>query len=165
MSRPRPKPLPHCRRWRVRREILWDARFAHVRLAAFQGCRPFQRPLSFMPKHCSLRVRRRPPGAGPCLSVVCQTRSCTNIVSCPLKSHIQPDGLKCSQCNAVMGIASVQTQLEVQIREHIAKYYESWTICDDATCGNRTRMMGVYGRRCLRPGCRGTVAFEVSLPI
>ena len=23
-------------------------------------------------------------------------------------------------------------------------------------------MMGVYGRRCLRQGCRGTVAFEVS---
>jgi len=23
-------------------------------------------------------------------------------------------------------------------------------------------MMGVYGRRCLRPGCRGTVAFEYS---
>lgn len=22
-------------------------------------------------------------------------------------------------------------------------------------------MMGVYGRRCLRPGCRGTVSFEV----
>ena len=55
----------------------------------------------------------------------------------------------------------MQTQLEVQIREHIAKYYESWTVCDDATCGNRTRMMGVYGRRCLRPGCRGSVAFEV----
>lgn len=61
-----------------------------------------------------------------------------------------------------MGMASVQTQLEVQIREHIAKYYEGWTVCDDATCGNRTRMMGVYGRRCLRPGCQGSVAFEVS---
>jgi len=52
--------------------------------------------------------------------------------------------------------------LVTQIRENISKYYEGWTICDDPTCGNRTRMMGVYGRRCLRQGCRGTVTFEVS---
>ncbi len=63
-----------------------------------------------------------------------------------------------------MGMASVQTQLEVQVREHIAKYYEGWTVCEDATCGHRTRMMGVYGRRCLRPGCLATVTFEVSSP-
>ena len=62
-------------------------------------------------------------------------------------------------------MASVQTQLEVQIREHIAKYYESWTVCEDSTCANRTRMMGVYGRRCLRPGCQGKVAFEVSTAV
>ena len=72
-------------------------------------------------------------------------------------------GLACPQCLATINPASVQTQLEVQIREHIAKYYESWTVCDDATCGNRTRMMGVYGRRCLRPGCMGSVAFEVRI--
>lgn len=67
----------------------------------------------------------------------------------------------CTQCRGELSIASVQTQLEVQIRTHIARYYESWTVCDDPTCGNRTRMMGVYGRRCLRPGCRGAVSFEV----
>ncbi|TBU30600.1 DNA polymerase alpha catalytic subunit [Dichomitus squalens] len=94
-------------------------------------------------------------------------RSCQNVVPfAPVsdreKSHIRYSGLVCPQCRAAVSVASVQTQLEVQIREHIAKYYESWTICDDATCGNRTRMMGVYGRRCLRPGCRGTVAFEYS---
>lgn len=54
-------------------------------------------------------------------------------------------------------------QLESQIREHIAKYYEGWAACNDPTCGYRTRMMGVYGRRCLRPDCKGTVSFEVSL--
>ncbi|KAI0793848.1 DNA polymerase alpha catalytic subunit [Fomes fomentarius] len=94
-------------------------------------------------------------------------RACQNNVPCgPLnereKSHIQPSGLTCPQCHAAVGMASVQTQLEVQIREHIAKYYENWTVCDDSTCGNRTRMMGVYGRRCLRPGCRGSVTFEYS---
>ncbi|KAI0731115.1 hypothetical protein C8Q76DRAFT_644698 [Earliella scabrosa] len=94
-------------------------------------------------------------------------RSCQNSVPFgPLnereKSHIQTAGLTCPQCRAAVGMPSVQTQLEVQIREHIAKYYESWTVCEDSTCANRTRMMGVYGRRCLRPGCQGKVAFEYS---
>jgi hypothetical protein len=52
-------------------------------------------------------------------------------------------------------------QLETQIREHISKYYEGWTVCEDQTCGQRTRKMGVWGRRCLRQGCKGKVAFEV----
>lgn len=55
-------------------------------------------------------------------------------------------------------------QLESQIRDCINKYYEGWTVCDDPTCRNRAKMMGVYGRRCLRPGCRGSVTFEVSDP-
>ncbi|KAI0676013.1 hypothetical protein C8Q78DRAFT_963901 [Trametes maxima] len=78
------------------------------------------------------------------------------------KSTIQSSGAMCSGCHVPMGLASLQTQLEVQIRAHIARYYESWTVCDDPTCGSRTRMMGVYGRRCLRPGCPGTVSFEYS---
>lgn len=78
------------------------------------------------------------------------------------ESIVTREGVKCPACQAKFGIASLQAQLEVQIREKIAQYYQAWTVCDDTTCGNRTRMMGVYGRRCLRPGCRGTVAFEVS---
>ncbi|EIW58350.1 DNA-directed DNA polymerase alpha catalytic subunit POL1 [Trametes versicolor FP-101664 SS1] len=78
------------------------------------------------------------------------------------KSPIKSAGVMCTQCRGELSVASVQTQLEVQIRTHIARYYESWTVCDDPTCGNRTRMMGVYGRRCLRPGCRGAVSFEYS---
>lgn len=53
-------------------------------------------------------------------------------------------------------------QLEVQIREHISKYYLHWTVCDDQTCGVRTRSQGVYGRTCIRPGCQGTPRQEVT---
>ena len=60
-----------------------------------------------------------------------------------------------------MNAASILVQLEVQIREHINRYYERWLVCNDPTCGNRTRMMSVYGRRCLRDGCRGNVVYEV----
>ena len=68
-------------------------------------------------------------------------------------------------CNKSYGTASLQIQLECQIREHIHRYYEGWTVCDDPTCGNRARMMGVYGRRCLKDWCRGSVSFEVSSTI
>ena len=71
-------------------------------------------------------------------------------------------GVACPACHSFLNTASLQAQLEVQIREHISKYYEGWTVCDDSTCGNRTRAMGVYGRRCLRPTCQGTVTFEVN---
>ncbi|KAF9540175.1 hypothetical protein CPC08DRAFT_478292 [Agrocybe pediades] len=54
------------------------------------------------------------------------------------------------------------TQLGVQIRDAIAKYYEGWTRCDAPTCNNRTGMMGVYGRRCLKSNCKGRVSFEYS---
>ncbi|KAH9849847.1 hypothetical protein C2E23DRAFT_887828 [Lenzites betulinus] len=99
--------------------------------------------------------------------LIIRCRSCKNDVTfAPLadreKSPVQSGGVKCPQCRNALTTASVQTQLEAQIRTHIARYYEGWTVCDDPTCGNRTRMMGVYGRRCLRPGCRGTVSFEYS---
>jgi hypothetical protein len=57
----------------------------------------------------------------------------------------------------------MQLQLEVQIREFIGRYYEGWMVCNDSTCGNRTRMMGVYGRNCLKFECKGRVSFEVRL--
>ncbi|KAF9469285.1 DNA polymerase alpha catalytic subunit [Collybia nuda] len=77
-------------------------------------------------------------------------------------SIIRPTGAACPACQAKISIGSLQMQLESQIREHIGKYYEGWAVCDDPTCEYRTRMMGVYGRRCLRPGCRGVVSFEYS---
>lgn len=61
-----------------------------------------------------------------------------------------------------MGEGSLQVQLEVQIRKHVARYYEGWLVCDDSVCGYRTRMMRVYGRKCLRSECRGTTSYEVS---
>lgn len=76
-------------------------------------------------------------------------------------SILQSAGPICAGCEAPLSDISLRLQLENQIRQHISKYYEGWTVCDDPVCRNRTRMMGVYGRRCLKPGCKGTVAFEV----
>ncbi|KAG6896542.1 hypothetical protein C0992_007538 [Termitomyces sp. T32_za158] len=79
-----------------------------------------------------------------------------------IASIIHDAGPSCPACQKSISLGSLTMQLETQIRGLISRYYEGWTECNDRTCGYRTRMMGVYGRRCLRPGCQGTVAFEVS---
>jgi len=77
-------------------------------------------------------------------------------------SILQSSGPICPACNHPFGQVSLQTQLEIQIRACIGKYYEGWTVCNDAACGNRWRSMGVYGRRCSRLDCSGTARFEYS---
>ncbi|KAJ6485791.1 hypothetical protein C8R45DRAFT_829069 [Mycena sanguinolenta] len=78
------------------------------------------------------------------------------------RSILLPNGPTCPECKQSISPGSLQMQLETQIREQIAKYYEGWTLCDDTSCGHRTRRMGVWGRRCLQKGCKGKVVFEYS---
>ncbi|KAH8116362.1 hypothetical protein DFH11DRAFT_1580132 [Phellopilus nigrolimitatus] len=59
-------------------------------------------------------------------------------------SILHPSGPACAGCQAPLGSPSMQIQLENQIRAHINKYYEGWTVCDDPY-----------------PGCKGAVTFEV----
>ncbi|WRT65216.1 uncharacterized protein IL334_002159 [Kwoniella shivajii] len=80
-------------------------------------------------------------------------------------SNVQPVGISCSACHAILHPASVSIQLENHIRSHISKYYLGWTVCDGGGCGARTRMMSVYGKRCLgltKEGCKGNVKLEYS---
>ena len=79
------------------------------------------------------------------------------------------NGLTCprAECKKTMSTLTLSTQLEGQIRQHTAKYYASWLVCDDPACGMRTRQMSVYGHRCLGPkglayGCSGRMSFEYS---
>ncbi|KAG2147493.1 hypothetical protein DEU56DRAFT_899384 [Suillus clintonianus] len=70
-------------------------------------------------------------------------------------------GLTCPACSAPLGSASLQTQLEVQIRSFVAKYYEGWVVCEDPACGYETRSMRMYGWRCGAPGgCKGRAQFK-----
>ena len=64
-------------------------------------------------------------------------------------------------CAMPMPLSSLYAQLAREIRDHIKKYQNSWLICDDAACRNRTRHMSAYGERCLRNSCRGAMGFEV----
>ncbi|KAI9622842.1 hypothetical protein KEM48_009775 [Puccinia striiformis f. sp. tritici PST-130] len=79
---------------------------------------------------------------------------------------ISPTGLNCPnlECRKPLGVPSIATQLEIQIRSCIGQFYEAWLICDDAACKNRTRMMSVYGRKCLNTGmgCKGQMSYEYT---
>ncbi|KAG1174483.1 hypothetical protein G6F71_004866 [Rhizopus microsporus] len=70
-------------------------------------------------------------------------------------------GLECVHCHQLISPGSFKAQLIMCIRSFINRYYQGWLICDDATCRNRTRMVSVFGRRCLIDTCRGTMSREV----
>lgn len=80
-----------------------------------------------------------------------------------------PNGLVCSHldCQKPFSLISVVAQMESQVRTQTSQYYEGWLVCDDASCGNRTRQISVYGHRCLGPhgraeGCLGHMSYEYS---
>lgn len=77
---------------------------------------------------------------------------------------LKPSGIHCGniECQLPISTASAQVQVENHVRAAIARFYESWVVCDDQSCGNRTRMIGMWGKRCLKPDCRGQMQNEVS---
>lgn len=69
-----------------------------------------------------------------------------------------------AECSHGLPNLAVVAQLEHQIRTLLQKYYEGWLVCDDPSCGNKTRQMSVYGHRCLGPrghgsGCLGRMGW------
>ncbi|ETS76379.1 hypothetical protein PFICI_11766 [Pestalotiopsis fici W106-1] len=83
-----------------------------------------------------------------------------------LKS-VTPTGVVCPTCSASIPNLSIVAQVEAAVRRQTARYYEGWLICDDPSCGNRTRQMSVFGNRCLGPnglgkGCMGKMKYEYS---
>jgi len=84
-----------------------------------------------------------------------------------LDKRVSAAGLTCPSCSAVLPTLSVVAQVEAAVRAAAARYYEGWLVCDEATCGNRTRQMSVYGTRCLGPkgharDCLGRMRYEVG---
>ena len=80
---------------------------------------------------------------------------------------VSHSGITCPSCKAAVPNLTVVAQLENQIRTLLARYYESWLVCDDPACGARTRQMSVYGQRCLGPrglarGCLGKMQWEIG---
>lgn len=85
------------------------------------------------------------------------------------QATVSHEGLVCpnSGCGKVVPNISLVAQLESQIRQHISRFYANVLICDDPSCGNRTRNTSVYGHRCLGPrglayGCMGKMTPEYT---
>ena len=105
------------------------------------------------------------------LSIRC--RACSTESSyegiCDSQELCSPNGLVCptAECGKAIPVISIIAQLEYQIRQQTSRYYEGWLVCDDSSCGNRTRQMSVYGHRCLGPrgraeGCLGRMTYEYT---
>ncbi|ERS97777.1 hypothetical protein HMPREF1624_05948 [Sporothrix schenckii ATCC 58251] len=82
------------------------------------------------------------------------------------KTKVTPAGIACGKCETTLSTLSVVAQMEHAVRVATTRYYEGWLVCDDASCGNRTRQMSVYGARCLGPkglarDCLGRMRYEV----
>ncbi|SCV75007.1 BQ2448_8036 [Microbotryum intermedium] len=95
---------------------------------------------------------------------ICETESVFDGLVKNSMNMVSKSGFFCTSmdCLEPLSTASIAIQIDNQIRGAIAKFYEGIMVCDEPTCGYKTRMMSVYGKRCLNPGltCRGTVHFE-----
>ena len=72
------------------------------------------------------------------------------------------NGIQCKKCEHILNTIQLTSQLESVIRSHISLYYAGWLYCDDSTCGNVTRQISVFGKRCLNDGCTGVMRFKYT---
>ena len=80
---------------------------------------------------------------------------------------VTPKGIVCTAegCGKLFKNFTLVAQTEHAIRVLASEYYDGWLVCDDPSCGARTRSMSVYGHRCLGPnglaqGCLGRMGWE-----
>ncbi|BGP49603.1 DNA-directed DNA polymerase alpha catalytic subunit pol1 [Rhodotorula kratochvilovae] len=94
----------------------------------------------------------------------CSAESAFDGISENKAGMLSKDGFFCGniECQAPLSVPSIAVQIDIQLRSFIGKFYEAWLTCDESTCGNRTRMMSVYGKKCLVAGCRGAMHLEYS---
>jgi DNA polymerase alpha subunit A len=108
-----------------------------------------------------------------CARLLLRCRACKTstpfegLLSPTSSAHITPSGVACPSCATVLSTLSIVAQVETAVRAQTARYYEGWLVCDDASCGNRTRQVSVYGSRCLGPkglarDCLGRMRYEVG---
>lgn len=72
------------------------------------------------------------------------------------------NGVKCTHCEHMFTPLQISCQLERTIRSHISLYYAAWLVCDDSTCGNITRQISVFGKRCLNENCTGVMRYRYT---
>ncbi|KAJ4407229.1 DNA-directed DNA polymerase alpha catalytic subunit pol1 [Didymella pomorum] len=109
-----------------------------------------------------------------CSTLFLRCRVCTSVapffgVADARTRNLGHEGVKCAnkECGHTISNLSVAAQLQSQIRQLLARYYEGAVQCDDPACGNVSRSISVYGSRCLGPkglakDCLGRMKWVVS---
>lgn len=99
-----------------------------------------------------------------CKCPVCKVESAFSGV---LNASSESSGLSCVSCGAMnYGRATprdcfiyLSNRITIIVRSHIKKYYDAWLVCDDHTCGCRTRQQSVVGNICIM-NCHGRLVPE-----
>ena len=71
-------------------------------------------------------------------------------------------GLCCSSCGHIANWQALAIRVTKDVRMHIKNYYNYWLICDEPSCGNRTKQTSVLNHLCMKPNCRGMMQQEYS---
>lgn len=114
---------------------------------------------SFIPFESQLSDAERFKDCQP-LKLVCYDCQHETAYSGVDKTALSARGIECTNCKTLFNGIRLAAQVEMSIRRHISRYYETWLKCDDVACGLVTRQIGVSGgKRCFaKEGtCRGTL--------
>lgn len=68
----------------------------------------------------------------------------------------------CSSCEMPFSLPYIIMQIELAIRNNIARYYQGWSVCTEPSCGTLTRLQSINAKRCLVQGCNGKVVAKYS---
>ncbi|KAJ1680315.1 DNA-directed DNA polymerase alpha catalytic subunit pol1 [Spiromyces aspiralis] len=79
----------------------------------------------------------------------------------PTEPALLTSGLECPSCCTSPPCGLLATQLCLQIRDHIRRYYGGWLVCDDLSCQYQSRQIhptpGSMGRDCPNGDCNSTL--------
>ncbi|CAR22667.1 DNA-directed DNA polymerase alpha catalytic subunit POL1 [Lachancea thermotolerans CBS 6340] len=92
----------------------------------------------------------------------CQQRFPFGGIVASKRYQMSYSGLQCSSCQHTFAPLQMSAQLESAIRSHISMYYAGYLACDDPTCGNNTRQVSVFGKRCLNENCMGVMRYRYT---
>mmetsp|Transcript_17703 Transcript_17703/g.20391 ORF Transcript_17703/g.20391 Transcript_17703/m.20391 type:complete len:938 (+) Transcript_17703:655-3468(+) len=100
------------------------------------------------------------PGVFHCTSTPLNTLQLTSGLSCTNPTCPSPNLWGYPSPTELQ--SRISNRLCLSIRSSLKQYYSQTTVCDDVTCGLRTRQCSVLGSLCLERGCHGRLVPEYS---
>lgn len=78
-------------------------------------------------------------------------------------THVNP-GIMCTNvdCGVECDSDTITNQIGDEMTKQIMRYMSNMFVCDERTCGIRTKAIGAFAGRCPRTGCKGALVREYS---